>query len=304
MANRRINARIMTRRDTAANWETRNPILEAGEFGYDTTNDIVKVGDGVTPWNMRKPLTADNSANALTWSMISEISQSGRAQEFFKIGDTKDIFVTRDEINMGQDDRVVVGGETITLEVIGFNHDTLSEGGGTAGITFGMKNLFTAQMSMNITMGTGTNWSVSQMRQWWLQPQILFRLLPVDLQNNIKLVNKSTRTNSNTATLNVTQDRLFLFSETEITGGFQNNGMLEGEQYEYWRTIKDGTIPQDRLKMLSNGSGAAVSWNLRSPHIDTPQSGGRPCFRSVGGSGNITWLLDGNRRGVCFGFCI
>lgn len=39
------------RRDTAANWESNNPILSEGEFGLDLTNQRFKIGDGVNTWN-------------------------------------------------------------------------------------------------------------------------------------------------------------------------------------------------------------------------------------------------------------
>jgi hypothetical protein len=46
--------RIFLRRDTAANWAVTSPnpiILSEGEPGFDTTNQILKIGDGVTAWN-------------------------------------------------------------------------------------------------------------------------------------------------------------------------------------------------------------------------------------------------------------
>jgi hypothetical protein len=43
--------RIFLRRDTAASWSSNNPILSEGEPGFDTTNEILKIGDGVTAWN-------------------------------------------------------------------------------------------------------------------------------------------------------------------------------------------------------------------------------------------------------------
>lgn len=46
-----IVTEIITRNDTAANWESANPILSQGEQGWDTTNNKLKVGDGVTAWN-------------------------------------------------------------------------------------------------------------------------------------------------------------------------------------------------------------------------------------------------------------
>ena len=41
---------IQLRRDTAANWASVNPVLASGQPGYDTTNKILKVGDGSTAW--------------------------------------------------------------------------------------------------------------------------------------------------------------------------------------------------------------------------------------------------------------
>jgi microcystin-dependent protein len=42
---------IQLRSDTAANWETANPILALGEMGYATDTKVLKIGDGVTAWN-------------------------------------------------------------------------------------------------------------------------------------------------------------------------------------------------------------------------------------------------------------
>ena len=45
-----MTTRIKLRRDTADNWGTINPVLALGEPGYDTTNNKLKIGDGVTAW--------------------------------------------------------------------------------------------------------------------------------------------------------------------------------------------------------------------------------------------------------------
>jgi hypothetical protein len=41
---------IQNRRDTAANWDSVNPILASGEFGVETDTNKFKIGDGVTDW--------------------------------------------------------------------------------------------------------------------------------------------------------------------------------------------------------------------------------------------------------------
>jgi hypothetical protein len=43
--------KIQFRRDTAANWQSVNPILSQGELGLDTTNNRFKMGNGSTAWN-------------------------------------------------------------------------------------------------------------------------------------------------------------------------------------------------------------------------------------------------------------
>lgn len=46
-----IKAKMYQRRDTSSNWLKYNPVLGAGEFGYDQTKKRYKIGDGVTHWN-------------------------------------------------------------------------------------------------------------------------------------------------------------------------------------------------------------------------------------------------------------
>jgi hypothetical protein len=42
---------VVPRRDTTANWEAANPVLQAGEFGLDYTRGVGRIGDGATAWN-------------------------------------------------------------------------------------------------------------------------------------------------------------------------------------------------------------------------------------------------------------
>lgn len=54
MANKELNARIIHKRDTEANWSTNNPILLNGEFVVVDTNDgktRLKIGDGNNDYN-------------------------------------------------------------------------------------------------------------------------------------------------------------------------------------------------------------------------------------------------------------
>ena len=42
--------RIQLRRDTAADWTSENPVLFAGEMGWETDTGKLKIGDGTTAW--------------------------------------------------------------------------------------------------------------------------------------------------------------------------------------------------------------------------------------------------------------
>lgn len=41
---------IKHRRDVAADWADKNPILHAGELGYELDTKKFKMGDGITAW--------------------------------------------------------------------------------------------------------------------------------------------------------------------------------------------------------------------------------------------------------------
>jgi len=56
------NVKFLLRRDTATNWNVKNPVLQAGEPGYDLTNGILKIGDGVTPWRNLLALNSGGGA--------------------------------------------------------------------------------------------------------------------------------------------------------------------------------------------------------------------------------------------------
>lgn len=69
-----LETRIQIRRDSAANWTSNNPILALGELGFDTTNNVIRVGNGVDRWNDLEVLGAgpasgvsyDNSTSGLS----------------------------------------------------------------------------------------------------------------------------------------------------------------------------------------------------------------------------------------------
>lgn len=72
MANKTLNVKQKQRRDTAANWTSNNPVLLAGELGFETDTKKFKMGDGSTAWNslgyINKSIIADYTLTASNWN--------------------------------------------------------------------------------------------------------------------------------------------------------------------------------------------------------------------------------------------
>lgn len=51
MASQYITTTFLLRRGTAAAWKKNNILLKAGEPGFETDTNKLKIGDGKTPWN-------------------------------------------------------------------------------------------------------------------------------------------------------------------------------------------------------------------------------------------------------------
>lgn len=268
---------------TAAEWESQNPVLGAGVFGYDSTNKIIKAGDGTTAWKtLPTLLSTDFSFEKASWSDIAALSESGSADKYFSVGDEKTISLTT--------------GEQVTLVILGFDHDDLTSGG-KAGMTIGMKNLLATTYRMNATGTNAGGWDESEMRTSTMAT--LLSQLPSDLQGVIKQVNKKATAGSQSTSITTSADKLWLLAEVEVDGTTSAGYADEGEQYEYWKTVKDGTVAADRIKYLSNGSGSANAWWLRSPHVSASTH-----FRYFISTGGVYTSGANVTRGVCFGFCV
>ena len=218
-----------------------------------------------------------------SWETISAACKDGSYKTVYKVGDTKDIELSN--------------GETITVAIMGFDHDDLSDGSGKAPITLGMTELLATNSKMNSTRINAGGWNDCLMRTSTMAT--LLSRLPSDLQSVIKTVNKKATAGSQSTTIITSSDNLWLFSEVEIDGTTTAGYIDEGEQYEYWKTVKDGTAQADRIKYLSNGSGPANPWWLRSPYV-----GNSTNFQSIGSSGGFLSNTANILRGVCFGFCV
>ena len=58
--------RIQIRRDTKARWADLNPILAAGEMGFEIDNNRLKIGNGITAWNSLPYVTKTDWSTIIT----------------------------------------------------------------------------------------------------------------------------------------------------------------------------------------------------------------------------------------------
>lgn len=230
------------------------------------------------------------SLETCSWSQISEIANSGKARRYFNIGESKKVTFTN--------------GLSVDFAIIGFDHDDLSTGSGKAGITFGAKTFLYDQLGGNIgfrssmanSASNAGGWSQSKMRLT-MMPTI-FGSMPDDLREAIVPVVKKTTAGSQSSEIVLTDDKLWLYSRKEIDNDTLIGYSDEGEQYEYWRTIKNGSSAEGRIITYA-GKGGSSGYLLR-----TPYTGDNLSYVFVSYNGNLGELYGSTGQPFPIGFCI
>lgn len=212
------------------------------------------------------PVFANN-----TWAAIIAACQSGSVPDSWAVGDSK---------------MMTIGGTNYQIDIIGKNHDTYTAGS-TAPLTFQLHDCYGTTYAMNSSNTNVGGWTSCDMRSTHL-PAIL-ALMPTEVQNGIREVNKLTSAGNQSETINTTADKLFLLSEIEIFGSVTDSVAGEGGQYAYY------SAGNSKVKNLS---GSAHPWWDRSPFGSTSAR-----FCSVYSSGNAGNSNASASSGVAFGFC-
>ena len=218
-----------------------------------------------------KPLYEANFADN-TWDQIIAVCQKKIVPPTWKVGDKKPM---------------AINGVDYPIDIIGFDHDDYSDGSGKAPITFQMHDCYSEKKPMNSTATNEGGWTSCAMRDTHL-PAIL-ALMPTEVQNGIREVNKLTSAGNQSATINTTADKLFLLSEIEIFGSVSDSMSGEGTQYDYYKT--GGST----VKKLN---GSASDWWERSPCASNFARFCRVISDGSAGRSNASFA-----RGVAFGFC-
>lgn len=194
-------------------------------------------------------------------------------------------------------------GEKIEMQIIGFNHDTLSsDHTSKAGLTLQMKDCLTTLYYMMLVDSNTGGYTASKMKIEIL-PTIK-GLLPQEWQDVIKLVDKKSTNggSQNFSEVITSSEDLFLLSQIEVynkTLTSIQNGDDEGTTYEYW----DGKENSDRIKNCdSDADGVADTatiWWLRSCAKMSKLN-----YGSVSKIGAVNAQGASANRGVSFACCI
>lgn len=224
-----------------------------------------------------------------TWDEIKEIAESGAADSDFYLGDSKQ-FTLND-------------GRTLTATIIAFNHDTLSNGSGKAGITFAVNDLNeTSPMGTSTT--SGVSWSDSIVRNEFLPN--LYQLFSDDIKQCIKPVKKISINGDYSVTgleILETIDSLWLFGSDELSKGILSgfNKPIEGGKYSFlfsdYRLLFSSNVLYTKywlrtyLKSIDNGT----TYNFTTFARTTRNSP----YADFGSTAN-----SNSEFNIVFGFCI
>ena len=84
--------RIQVRRGTNAQWNTSNPVLDVGEFGFNTTTNQLKIGTGNTSWNSLDYLPTAGSLDSSLGDYI-ELAEKGDINGVAELDGSRNLIV-------------------------------------------------------------------------------------------------------------------------------------------------------------------------------------------------------------------
>ena len=234
------------------------------------TSGSVDVVSGTTSYTLTLSFLKDNFADN-DWTSIIAACHSGSVPSTWVVGNSK---------------TMTINGASYQVDIIGKNHGTYTAGG-KAPLTFQMHDCYGETKNMNSSDTNSGGWTSCAMRSTHL-PAIL-ALMPTEVQNGIREVNKLTSAGDQSSTINTTADKLFLLSEIEIFGSVRYSKSGEGTQYDYYKAGNSN---------VKKVNGSAYGWWERSPYGSNSTR-----FCVVGSGGNANYGGASLARGVAFGFC-
>ena len=261
-------------------------VFPISEFGTWTLNigsefKVVEVPSAGNYYTSFQTLTQ------MSWDSVGVLSRAGVAANFFNVGDTKSVRIMCNDIAYP---KLADFAGDYQCTIIDFAHDPLSyDATKKAGITWQLNSIgaLSPYNTENTTVGA---WKDSYMRTE-LMPVIYNGMDKVVRRNIVPVAKTSLSTGGQSEETVVTEDKLFLISVKEATGGASVNASpLEGTQYKWYA---------DGRSLLKEYQGAAGRWWLRSARTtDTTNE----CYVHTTGNVNATGAAS-TVVGISFAFC-
>ena len=200
------------------------------------------------------------------------------------------------KVSVGDQVTLSLDGTNHAFDVIGFNHDTLTDTAaygektatGKAGITFQMHDLLKTLYEMNSTDTNRGGWKNSVMRTSTMATMKGY--LPSAWQSIIKPVNKASGVGGNSSGTETASDSCFLLSEIEVFGSTKHSVSGEGTQYAYYKAGNS---------KVKNRGDRHFPWWERSP-----KSSESTIFCIVSSFDTASYTNATNGTGVAFAFCV
>ncbi|MCQ2795188.1 MAG: DUF6273 domain-containing protein [Bacilli bacterium] len=255
------------------------------------------------------------SLEGSSWDEIAEIAETGRADEFFGVGNTKEVTLKGQSFSH-------------TVRIIDFNHDDLADGSGKAGITFEFADLISDENGYSLaslweddTDGEDCNFDYlnSTIRKnlvgyenddlmWYekdsatksSRSQSVLDMLPNDLRSVLKIAKKKVnhKTTGSWVETNV-YDELFLLSANEMNKKIDY--AEKGEAYEYYKNAKPEEADPIRIKQQVKGT---VGARTNSIDITDTACGSGYSYAgynsSIAGCGSGFWLRSPSITGSSY----
>lgn len=226
----------------------------------------------------------DSTLNNNSWALISIIANTGKAGDYWNIGDAKEITLNGTlNSDYNSSHTTTFNNVSVWAQIIGFNHNPDYEGtssihfqigstaqtGGTQICLLQASDSGTADNSvfwMNNSSTSSGGWASSKMRTNRLPA--LKAIMPADLISVIKTIPKYTDNIGNgsghtESNVSATEDDLFLLSEFEVFGSQYYANSYEKnfqKRYAYY------SAGNSRIRYKHSATSSSYYWWLRSPH--------------------------------------
>ena len=267
---------------------------------FNLSMPVLKAKGPTASLTAQSGVSYTNGLNGLEADVISLFSAAISNNSDIK-NETSVIYLDNGDIHrkvsVGDQVTLSLNGTNYAFDIIGFNHDTLTETAaygketatGKAGITFQLHDLFATTYPMNSTSQNNGGWKNSAMRTSTMATMKSY--LPDDWESIIKPVNKaSSMGGGSTSGTEIVSDNCFLLAEIEIFGSATRSVPGEGTQYAYYKAGNS---------KVKNKSGSPNIWWMRSH-----RSGHNGQFCNVSETGKVSANYANKSEGVSFGFCV